>query len=249
MGLHTCLEEIERCGGVCLGSYLLTTGVVYLRHLADERNDITQELHQSAYTHITTGAYAEYGEDATCHKPLADTLTHLVLCQTLTLEEFLHQRLIILCSGLYERLVQFHRLVHLVGRDILNRRSTTLGLPRVFLHQQHVDHGIETGACLDRILNLYALRTVDLLHVRHHRVEIAVVAIQLVHQEDDGFLQLLRITERILGTYLRTILTVDQDHGLIGHVERSDSTTHKVVGTWTVDDVQLLVVPLNMKNG
>ena len=56
-----------------------------------------------------------------------------------------------------------------------------------------------------------------------------MLLIQLVYQEDDGLLQLVGIAEGILGTYLRTILAIDENKSLIGNVEGSDGTTYEVV--------------------
>ena len=97
-------------------------------------------------------------------------------------------------------------------------------------------------------MNLYALRTINLLHAGNDIVEVTFVGIQLVDQEDDRLAQLLGVTEVVLCTYLRTILSVDEDDSLIGHVHRRDGTTHEVITTWTIDDIKLLVVPLYMKN-
>ena len=129
MRLHTGLEEVERCGAVRFGSHFLTTSVVHLRHFADERNNVSKELHQTANTHVLACTYAEHGEYRTCHESLADTLAKFVLCQSLFLEELLHKSLIVLGGSLHECLVKLHCLVHLLGWDILDDRSTALGLP------------------------------------------------------------------------------------------------------------------------
>lgn len=80
-------------------------------------------------------------------------------------------------------------------------------------------------------------------------VEVTFFAIQLVHQENDRLTQFLCITEMILCTYFRTILTVQQQDGCIGYVQCGDSCTYKVVTTRTVDDIQFLTIPLYMING
>ena len=139
MRLYASLEEINRLRTVGIDSNLLTTSVVYLWHLVNVRNHVAQELHQATYTHILACTNAEYREDATSNQTLADTLTQLVLCKSLCLKELLHQALVILGSGLYESLVKFHRLVHLLCWDFLDGRSTTVRSPRVFLHEEHVD--------------------------------------------------------------------------------------------------------------
>ena len=126
---HACLEEIYRLRTIGVDSNLLTASVVHLRHLIYVRYYVAQELHQTAYAHVLTCADAEEWEYAASHQTLADALTELILCQGLCLEELLHQSLVILCSSLYESLVQLHRLVHLLSRDVLDDWRTALGLP------------------------------------------------------------------------------------------------------------------------
>ena len=135
MWLHTCLEEVNAFRTSSIRSNLLTTGIVQLWHLADERHHIAQEFHQAAHTHIFSCTNAEHGEDAAGYQSLTDALAQLVFGKTLALEKFLHQALIILGSSLNESLVQLHGLVHLLFRNLLNDRSTTFWLPGIFLHQ------------------------------------------------------------------------------------------------------------------
>ena len=145
---HTRLEKVNALRAIAVRSNFLTTSIVQLRHIVNERNHIAQELHQAANAHRLTCANTEYREDATSYQSLADTLTHLILCQALALEELLHQSLVVLGSCLDKSLVQFHRLVHLLLRNFLDDRSTALWLPRIFLHQKYVNERIETRTCL-----------------------------------------------------------------------------------------------------
>ena len=145
--------------------------------------------------------------------------------------------------------MEFHGLVHLLGGDVFDDGYTALGLPGIFLHEQHIDEGVESGTGLDGVLDLYTLGTVDVTHVADDGVEVAFVRVELVHQEDDGLLEFLGISEVVLGAYLGTILAIDENHGLVGHIQSGDGSAHEVVATRTVDDVQFLVVPLHMENG
>ena len=71
----------------------------------------------------------------------------------------------------------------------------------------------------------------------------------MVHQEDDGLVQLISIAEGVLSTHLGAILTIHQNHGLVCNVQGRNGTTYEVITTRAVDDVQFLVVPLYMENG
>ena len=129
MWLHTSLEEVERLWAVGVRSNLLTTCVMQLWHLADERYYVAKELHKSPDTHVLARTNAEYREDGAGYESLAYSLTELVLRKRLLLEELLHQSFVVLGSSLNKSPVQFHGLVHLLGRNILDDRSTTLGFP------------------------------------------------------------------------------------------------------------------------
>ena len=221
---------------------------MHLRHLTHEGHHVAEEFHQSANTHRTTAADAEHGEDGACDESLADTLAHLILGERLLLEELLHQVLVVLGSSLHECLMQFQRLFLLLLGNILDDGRTALGLPRIFLHQQHVDECVEVGTGIQRILHGHALRTVDFLHLREYGVEVARVAVKLVDKEDNRFFKFICVSENILRTNLRTILAVDEHQRLVGHVECRDGSAHEIVGTRAVDDIKFLVVPLYVEN-
>ena len=79
-------------------------------------------------------------------------------------------------------------------------------------------------------------------------VKVAIVTIQLIHEEDHRLAQLLGVTESVHRAHLGTILAIDKYQSLVGHVHSGDRTTYEVVTSRTVDDVELLVIPLHMKN-
>ena len=111
MGFNTRLEEVQRSRCRSVGRHILAGSILDDGHLADERNHVAEELHQTAYTHVTTSADTEYGEDRTCHQALADTLTHLVLTEVLALEELLHQRIVTGSGSLYQSSLPLLRLL------------------------------------------------------------------------------------------------------------------------------------------
>ena len=135
MWLQTSLEEVNTLRTIGIWSNFLTTGIMQLRHLAYERNNVTQELHQAVNAHRLTSANAEYREDAAGYQTLADTLAEFILCQAFTLEEFLHQALVVFGSSLNECCMKFHCLVHFLLRNILDDRSTAFWFPGIFFHQ------------------------------------------------------------------------------------------------------------------
>ena len=95
-------------------------------------------------------------------------------------------------------------------------------------------------------LNLYTSN-----HISHHiiddRVEIALITVQLVDEEDNRFTQFIGITEIVLCSDFRSILSIDKNHRLIGNIKSSDSTADEIVRSGTINNIQFLIIPLCMK--
>ena len=248
MWLYSCLEE-EQAGGTILGgNNFLASGVEYTWHFINEWHHITQELHETAHTHILTCTYTEHGEHTTCGQAFADTFAHLVLSERFTLEKLFHQSFIVLGCSFHQCLMHLHSLVHFLGRDFLYGGLTTFGAPRILLHQKYVYEGIETRTCLQRILNGYHLGTIHAGQLLEDSLVVTVLIIQLIDQEDDGLAQFLCIAEMVLRTYLQSNTTFEQEHCSVCHIESRHGSTHKIITSRTIDNVQLLVVPLHMEH-
>ena len=145
--------------------------------------------------------------------------------------------------------MHFSSLVHLIGRDFLDGRSATFGLPCQLLHQQYVDYGIEVGTRLDRILHGHHLRAVRAAKLLEQGVVVAILVVQLVNQEDDGLVELSCIAEVVLCAHLDAGCALQQDDCCIRDAQGRDGCACKVVRTRTVDDVQFLAVPFHMEYG
>ena len=143
----------------------------------------------------------------------------------------------------------FQGSILLLCRNFLNGWGTAIGSPWIFLHQQYVNQWVEAWSRLKRILDQNTFCPVDFLHVVDDCLKVALIWVQLIDEENHRFLELLSITEVILGTHFRPILTIDQDHGLVCHIQCSDCSTDKVVCSRAIYDIKLFVVPLHMKYG
>ena len=79
-----------------------------------------------------------------------------------------------------------------------------------------------------------------LAHLVDYVFVIGLFAVELVHGEKNGFVQVLGSTEDVLGPHLDSILRVDNDDSRIRYVEGGYGATHEVVGSRAVDHVELL---------
>ena len=145
--------------------------------------------------------------------------------------------------------MHFHCFVHLLCWNFLDDGGAAFRLPRVLLHQQDVDERVEIRTFVEGVLDWDHLRTIDANQAVEHLVVVALLRVQLVHEEDDGLAQLLRVAEVVLSADLWPILTIDEQQGCVSHMQGCHRCTYEVISSRTVDDVQLLVVPLHMENG
>ena len=219
---------------------------MYGRHFVYERYDVAQEFHQATYAHVLACTYAEYGEHAAGGKTFADTFAHFVLGEGIGFEEFFHQSFIVFCGSFHESLVPSCGLFHLFFGDRLNGGRTAFGSPRVFLHQQHVDEGVEVRTGVEGVLYGYNLGAVDAFELLQQVVIVAFVAVQLVDQEDDRLAQLFGVAEVVLCAHFDAILSVEQEDSRVCNIQGGDCRAYKVVATRAVDDIEFLSVPLHM---
>ena len=210
MRLYGCLEEVKRSRSVGIRVYYLTAGVMHRRHLVHERNDVAQELHQTAHTHILACAYAEHGEHAAWSQSFANTLAHLVFRQGVLLEELLHQGFVVFGSSFHQCFMQLGGFLHLLCGNIFDSGCTAFGSPRIFFHQKYINQRIEVRSGSQRVLHGYYLRTVCGLQLLQYHVVITLFVVKLIHKEDDRFAQLLCIPEVVLSANFRTVLSVQK---------------------------------------
>ena len=141
------------------------------------------------------------------------------------------------------------RLLHFLGGNILDGGFAAIGSPRELLHQDNVDEGVEVCAGLHGVLHGHNLCAVVGREVFENFIVVAVVAVELVHEEDNGLGEFLRIAEVVLRANFRTELAIDEQHGGIGDVQRGHGCAHEVVRTRAVDDVEFLAHPFNVEDG
>lgn len=122
-------------------------------HVVHERAYVAQELHHAAHAHVLGRAHAEHRQDGTVYETFAYAFAHLVLGEVSLFEIFVHQGLVILCGRLHQGVVQLVGPVHLLCRDFRNCGYAAVRPPLIFLHQQHVYHGVEARTALQGILH------------------------------------------------------------------------------------------------
>ena len=155
MRFNSGLEHVKAQRAIAVRSYLFSCSIDRCRHVLHERHNIAEEFHHAAYAHILGCAHTKYRIYRTVNQSFADALSHLIFCQMSLIKEFFHERLIIFGCSFHELLVKIQSLRHFLFRYIFNRRHASVGPPRVFLHQQDIDHSIERCAAGKRILDLY----------------------------------------------------------------------------------------------
>ena len=98
-----------------------------------------------------------------------------------------------------------------------------------------------------------SLFTVDGLQIVKDSVVVAILVVKLIDEENDGLVEFFRVAEVVLCTYFRTESTIDEEDSRVGHIESGHRCAHKVIRTWAVNDIELLLIPFyvesSSKNG
>ena len=246
---HAGLEEVDGSGGFGVEGHLFAAGIVDGRHFVYEGNHVAEELHETAHAHVLGSTHAEYGEDAAGHHALADTFAHFVFGELFRFEELFHETFVVFGCGFNECAVHGFSLFLLSLGNILHHGFAAFGTPGEFLHEDDVDELVEVGSGGYGVLHGHYLVAVNGLEVFEHEVIVGILTVKLVHEENHGLAELLGVAEMVLRTNFGAEVTVDEEQCRVSHVEGGEGCAYEVVGTRTVDDVQLLAGPLGMENG
>ncbi len=163
-------------------------------------------------------------------------------------KELIHQGLVILGSSLDKSLMKFTGMLHLIGRDLLYSGDTAVRTPGVFFHKQNVDHSIEAGSALNRILHSHDLIAEMLTHLFDHVFIIRFLTIKLIESEYHRFLEFLSCAEYILCAHLHTILSINENDTGVCDVKSCDGVTHEVIGSRAVNHIEFLAEKFSIEH-
>ena len=151
-------------------------------------------------------------------------------------------------SGFHQFAVQVHRLFAFFGRDIQDIGNTAFRFPAIHFHFQDIDYGVERRAASNRILNLYDFASPTVFQLSHGVFIIGLFVIQLVHNEDDRFVELLRVAELVDSPHFDAVLRIQHHQSRVGNIQSGDSAADEIVGARTVDKVQFPVLPFHAED-
>ena len=234
--------EYERHGGCRLvGGDLLALGREETRSLQRAGCHVDDEFHQALGADVALAAGAEDRHHLAFRNADFQTRTDVVLRECTFVEVELHERLVVFGGHFDQLLVQFLRLVYLLGGDLQFLAVAVVVLETVHLHQQHVDEGVEFRPLIDGVLyddGLHARCGPDRLD---RSFEIGFLGIELVHHADDGLFQQACIAGLDLAADLPAVLCVEQEYADVSHLECREEAPAEVVRARAVDDVQLAI--------
>ena len=234
--------EDERHGGCRLvGGDLLALGREETRSLQRAGCHVDDELHQALGADVALAAGAENRHQFTLGQADLQSGADVVLRERTLVEIELHERFVVFGGHFDQLLVQFLRLVHLVGGNLQLLAVAVVVLETVHLHQQHVDEGVELRPLVDGVLyddGLHARCGPDRLD---RGFEIGFLGIELVHHADDGLFQQACIAGLDLAADLPAVLCVEQEYAHVAYLECREEASAEVVRARAVDDVQLAI--------
>ena len=112
---------------------------------------------------------------------------------------------------------------------------------------KHVDETIETGSSGGRELDNYHLVAEFFLEFCLRLLPVGLVTVKLVYGYDERNVIFLRITQSACCSNLNTLLGVDYEDTILTDFECRYRTSDEVIGTRSINDIDLLVHKLGIK--
>ena len=163
-------------------------------------------------------------------------------------EELIHKAFVVFGSCFNQLGVEFLSFFEFFGRDFADGGHASIRTPFVFLHQQHVDEGIEAWTCIDWILHRSDARTECFAQLGDGVFVVGFFAVELVNGKHHRLVYVFGGAEYVLGAHFNAILSINENNAAVGDVERSDSVAHEVVATRAVNYVKLFIEELSIDN-
>ena len=182
-------------------------------------------------------------EDVAGVRALLERVDDLVVGDLLALEIALHQRLGVLRDLVHQLLAV---LLRLVGERVRDRdlAAGALGGVRVGLHVHEVDQAVELVLCADRDLGGHDVRPEGVLERVQRAEEVGPLAVEHVHVDQPGDVQLLRALPQPARRDLDAHHAVDDEDGRLAHPQCTQRISDEARFTRRVDQVDLRVAPL-----
>ena len=249
MGFNGGLEEEEAEGTVGVDLHLVAFSVLNCGHIGGRGNDFTKDFEHAVNANVLLATAAHQRNNTAVDETLADAVDGLFVVEFHLVEILHHEFLVVLGCHLKEVSLHFLSLVGEVGGDVANGGLAAVAAIGELLHEQKVDNAVETRTAGDRELDGHNLVAEHFLELSEHIVEVALFGLELVHGEDERFLDAVHSAILILSTNFHTVLRIDEHQTSVGDIEGGNHITHKVVTAWAVDEVDLLAILLGVEEG
>ncbi len=208
------------------------------------RNHVHGEFHEALYANVLLGGGAEHGDGVSLLQAHAETFTDFVGGEFHGFEELLHELVGTLGSLLHEFGAEFFGLVGIGGGDF-----HFFVLLIIELHGDNVHETFQTGAGSSRELADGGLLAEFLVDGVAHTFPVGLVVVQLVHGDNHRNAVLVCITGEQGGTHLNAGRGVHHHDGGVHNLKGGKSTSGKIVGTGSIDKVDLATVELCVQRG
>ena len=218
-----------------------------IAEISRTRSHTVEEVHQAANTHILESGAAEHRIHRTVRINGLQTLHNLFVGQTFA-EELIEERLICLGSSLRELGTHLFNFICVLRRDVLELRSTALCFPNEHLALEHIDHGIEACAGIDRELDQGTFISENVLELIEGTLKIGILMVAFIDHESERLLGMLHEAEVILGTHLYTTVGAEHHEGGSAHLKGRNRTAAEVIRTCAVNDIEFLTLKLDVTN-
>ena len=211
--------------------------------LGGRREVVDDRVEQAVRAQAARRHAAGDGEDVAGVGALLERVDDLVVRDVLALEVALHQRLGVLRDLVHQLLAV---LLRLLGEGVRDRDlgAVAVGVVLVGLHVDEVDDAVEVVLGADRDLRGDDVRPEGLLQRVEGTEEVRPLAVEHVHVDQPGYVQLLGAFPQPSRGDLDAQDAVDHEDGRLTYAQRAERVGDEAGLAGGVDQVDLRVAPL-----
>ena len=197
------------------------------------------EFHKLLDTHVLLCGEAEDRHDLALGDTELESLCELLLAEGKLVEVLHHEFVVGLGSLLHEGHAHFLGLVGILCGN-LEFFALAVGIEEVIvLHVDNVDEALEAGTGIDGELHECSLAAESGLDAVVGLVPIRLLVVELVDCENEGNVVFGCLTGKYLCAHLDALRAVDEQDTCLADLEGLHCTSDEIVGTGSVDDVEL----------
>ncbi len=207
--------------------------------LVGRNHRVDGELHEPLDADVLLRGKAEDREHFAPTDSETEAFPDLLFREGAFFKEFLHKSIVEFRGCLNQLLTEIVCLGLQVRRNVKVFAGPVRILEMVIFHFEDINESVERSARIDRELHDGQLFPEDFLHGVEGKIPVRFFCVELIDRDDNRNLVPTGITRENLSADFHTLLRIDDKNTIFADLEGGHCASYEVVGTRSVDDVEL----------